>query len=131
MDLKEQYKKVIHFTRLDSSEADIYNLGFGDFNEVTGKINDLNVTNNADRDRVLGTVAKSVLFFLHSYPDSRVVFKGSTPARTRLYNIEISKHWENVKNLVLVEGLTSRGWEPFCKQTVYCTINCIKKNITL
>jgi hypothetical protein len=119
---KGTIKKVIHYTKLDAQGFIVYNLGFGDFNEATGKINDLSVTNNQDRDWVLGTVANSVLYFFNKYPDSQVVFKGSTPARTRLYIMEISKHWNEVKDLVSVEGLTGHGWESFYKNRRYTAL---------
>jgi hypothetical protein len=34
----------------------MYNLGFGDYNEITGLIDDKVITNNGDREKVLATV---------------------------------------------------------------------------
>lgn len=93
-------KKVIQFTKLKVPEApqlQVYNLGFGDFNEVTKKIDDLSISDNHDRSKILGTVANSVLDLFKEYPNAQVAFQGSTPARTRLYTIEISKNWSKVK----------------------------------
>lgn len=122
-------KKVIQYTRLEMPGLEVYNLGFGDFNESTGKINDLSVSNNQDRGKILGTVAHSVLSFFDKFPDAQVAFRGSTPARTRLYIMEISKHWNTVKDLVLVEGLTPQGWEPFQKNTRYTTLLITRKKL--
>lgn len=119
---KGSIKKVIHYSKLHAQGLSIYNLGFGDFNEATGKINDLSVTNNQDRDKVLGTVAKSFIHFFDKYPESRVVFMGSTPARTRLYVMEISKHWATIKGLVTIDGLTSHGWESFRQDRRYTAL---------
>lgn len=126
---KGNIKKVIHYTRLEVSDLEIFNLGFGDFNEATQKINDLSVTNNLDRDKVLGTVAHSVLYFFDKYPHAQVAFRGSTPARTRLYIMEISKHWSKVKDLVLVEGLTPQGWESFRKNQRYTALLITRKKL--
>ena len=64
-----------------------FNLGFGDQDESTGKINDLTISNNSDTDRILATVAATILEFTAHFPDAIVYVKGSTPARTRLYQM--------------------------------------------
>jgi hypothetical protein len=57
-------KKRIAF-RLFNNTKNVYNLGFGDVG-AGGEINDLIVTNNADSQKVLVTVAMWYLNFLKS-----------------------------------------------------------------
>jgi uncharacterized protein DUF6934 len=74
-----------------------FNLGFGDLNKATGKIDDLAVTDNQDRKKVLATVAATLLEFTRQFPDAAVYATGSTPARTRLYQIGITARFANKK----------------------------------
>jgi hypothetical protein len=53
---------------VEAFDFDIYNLGFGDLNQATGEIDDLSISSNHDRDKILGTVASSVLHFLANTP---------------------------------------------------------------
>ena len=95
-----------------------YNLGFGDLDPSTGKINDLAVTNNKDREKILATVAATVLDFIKRFPDAIIYAKGSTLARTRLYQIGIAAHWDEIGSVLYVYGYEKdRGWEryPKCK----------------
>jgi hypothetical protein len=75
----------------------VYNLGFGDLNELTDEIDDLVVTNNGDSQKVLATVARTLFFFTDHYPDTFIYATGSTLGRTRLYRIGITN------NLLLIE----------------------------
>jgi hypothetical protein len=75
----------------------VYNLGFGDINELTDEIDDLVVTNNGDSQKVLVTVAKTLYYFTDHYPNAFIYATGSTLARTRLYRIGITN------NLLLIE----------------------------
>ena len=47
----------------DTGTENIYNLGFGDYNDTSGKIDDFSVTNNGDSLKVLATVASTVYAF--------------------------------------------------------------------
>ena len=64
-----------------------YNLGFGDKDLETDTIDDFAVTNNKDSQKVLATVAFTLYAFTNKYPDAVIFAKGSTKARTRLYQI--------------------------------------------
>ena len=76
---KGRIKKVIQFNKLNVAGETIYNLGFGDFNSKTEKIDDLVVSNNKDRDKILATVASSVLTFFEQY----------------LVGVVVAASWEN------------------------------------
>jgi hypothetical protein len=75
--------KLIEFTYIDS--LDFWNLGFGDFDVETGRIDDQVVSDNGDGRKVLATVAYALRQFLSTYPDATVFFAGSTVQRTRVY----------------------------------------------
>ena len=63
---KGRVRKIVEYTLLNTEN--VYNLGFGDFDEATSGINDLTVTNNGDSQKVLATVAATVYAFTENYP---------------------------------------------------------------
>ena len=67
----------------------MYNLAFGDYNEKTGQVNHIAVTNNGDSKKVLATVIQALYIFFNRYPTCIVIAKGSTKSRTRLYRMGI------------------------------------------
>src|SRR5688572_18026618 len=52
--------------------------------------------NNQDRDKILATVAAMVLEFTEHFPEVWVYAQGSTLARTRLYQMGIAAHWDDI-----------------------------------
>lgn len=103
-------KKVILFTPIGKSK---FNLGFGDWNEETQEINDSNRSNNGDRDKVLATVALAAMIFIERLPDAQILIGGSTPARTRLYQMGIAYNYAEIKDLLSVRGYIGDHWESF------------------
>ncbi|MCD6010798.1 MAG: hypothetical protein K0Q79_660 [Flavipsychrobacter sp.] len=97
----------------------LYNLGFGDKNEKTGNIDDNVITNNGDSQKVLATVASSLLQFTDKYPGAMVYATGNTKSRTRLYRIGISNNLEMIKENFEVFGQHKYGWELFKKGIEY------------
>ncbi len=83
----------------------VFNLAFGDINPKTGEIDDLIVTNNGDSEKVLITVATAVFEFTERYRNCLIYLKGSTSSRTRLYQMGITKYWQEISKdfVVLVE----------------------------
>lgn len=66
-------KKVVEFFRLQDYKEGVYNLAFGDWDDNKQCINDLAITNNSDRDKVLATVAATVLEFMKDHPQAIVL----------------------------------------------------------
>jgi hypothetical protein len=94
--------------------VDYYNLGFGDFDDKEGQINDLSVTGNEDRDKVLATVAFTVLEFTNHFPGCMIMVEGSTRSRTRLYQMRIAKYYSEILQIFDIQGLTGLGsWVAF------------------
>ncbi|WP_078348907.1 DUF6934 family protein [Mucilaginibacter pedocola] len=87
-------KKIIYSKFQD--DPTIYNLAFGDESSVDGEIDDKAVTDNKDRDIVLATVAKTINNFCDHFGNHLIYAKGSTPARTRLYQMSISRLYAEI-----------------------------------
>jgi hypothetical protein len=109
-------KKVVYFQEIDD---DFFNLAFGDWNEGEHRIDDKARSNNNDRDKVIATVAFTVIDFMKYYPEARIIAKGSTPARTRLYQIGILANWHEISQLFIIEGFVNGVWLPVKKQRNY------------
>jgi hypothetical protein len=97
----------------------VYNLAFGDKSAETGQINDIAITDNGDRDKVLATVAASVYAFTDKYPDAWVYLTGSTKSRTRLYRMGISKFSDELNQDFEVYGQLNDSWENFKLNTEF------------
>ena len=91
---KGSIKKLVYFQK--TKHPDFYNLAFGDVDEETDTISDTIISDNNDSNKILATVAHTVVFFLTRYPDAFVRAKGSNFARTRLYRMGISSHLEEI-----------------------------------
>ncbi|GAB4040548.1 DUF6934 family protein [Spirosoma jeollabukense] len=103
-------QKLIFFTR---SESGIYNMALVDLLE-SGELSDMSISNNQDMEIVLATVIRVLSDFLNRKSDAIVTFQGSTPERTRLYRIVISKFLPEIIFIFDVGGLTLSGeYEPF------------------
>lgn len=103
--------KLIEFQPTDN--PNVFNLAFGDQDPVTGGINDLVVTNNGDTDKVLETVVEALYRFAISHPNTYVYATGSTPARTRLYRIGITRFYQQIQQDFRLYGQKGDALEPF------------------
>lgn len=95
VDSKGAIRKIIEFQA--TSSQGLYNLAFGDKHPETGEIDDLAISNNGDTEKVLGTVVAALYAFFDKNPQAIVYATGSTPARTRLYRMGITKFYEEIK----------------------------------
>ena len=105
-------KKMVIYT--ETTTENVYNLGFGDYDESTNGINDLSVTNNGDSLKVLATVASTVYAFTERHPNSWILATGSTSVRTRLYSVGITNNLTEIEADFIVFGYTkNEEWEKF------------------
>jgi hypothetical protein len=109
---KGTIKKVINF---DEMGDNFFNLSFGDWDEAVRKLDDKVRSNNHDRDKVLATVAGAVMSFIKYYPNAIVFAKGSTPARTRLYQMGIFANLQEISILLTIKGYIDGDWQPIEK----------------
>ncbi len=96
-----------------TENTDEYNLGFGDYDPVTNAVSDTIKSNNGDRDKVLATVAATATDFLNWHPKASILATGSTDARTRTYQIGISRFYDEITPEHDVFGLRNDNWEVF------------------
>ena len=108
-------RKIVRYRQLFSDNTSYFNLGFGDWNEYENRINDFVATNNGDSEKVLVTVAYTVVQFTEYYPDAIMYAEGSTPSRTRLYQMGINKFWNEIEQDFNLYG--------FIKVKAYLTLN--------
>lgn len=98
-------QKVIIFQETDTEG--VFNLGFGDRNPQTGFLDDMSISDNGDTEKVLATVVTAVYLFTNENPSAYVLAKGSTPSRTRLYRISITKYLAQAEKDFNIYGMIS------------------------
>lgn len=128
---KGKIKKVIRYSLIQKSPNRIFNLGFGDWNEEKEEVNDKIATNNQDRQKVLATVAATVLDFTNAHSDAFIFAQGSTPARTRLYQMGISAFWGEIGPLFSITAYYNGEWQPFEKGINYEAFLITRKKVNL
>ncbi|EHO15320.1 hypothetical protein HX057_10015 [Myroides odoratimimus] len=104
-------EKIINFTLLDI-EDELYNLSFGDKNKDlvnSNAIDDKVVSNNGDMVKILATLFQAILLFTQDKEVYKIVFRGSTPSRTRLYRIAISNNYEELSKYFNIYGFDIEG----------------------
>jgi hypothetical protein len=115
---KGEIKKIVIYSKTQSEN--IYNLAFGNYTECDDDLDDLSVSNNHDTQKILATVASTLLNFMRNHRNAWVAAEGSTAARTRLYQIGISQNLMDIPEDFAIFGynIFSR-WEPFSKNKKY------------
>ncbi|WP_439330555.1 DUF6934 family protein [Niastella populi] len=95
----------------------IFNLAFGDINEY-GNLDDLSISNNGDRNKILATIVNVVDRYTNRFPERYIFFAGSTEHRTRLYRMAISLHLEELSETFDILADLNGNWEfvPFHKE---------------
>jgi hypothetical protein len=76
----------------------VYNLAFGDITD-DDKIDDLKISDNGDRNKILATILRIVKTYTEKYPDRWIYFIGSTEHRTRLYRMAVSLNLEELSTI--------------------------------
>jgi hypothetical protein len=107
---KGNINKVARFQKIGQ---DLFNFGFGDLNILTGEINDIIVSNNGDGDRILATVSRIIFEFTDRFPTAMIFIKGSSPGRTRRYQMGLNKYWLEIEETFEVFGSQNDKWENF------------------
>lgn len=73
---KGAIRKLIEFQ--ETTDSEIFNLAFGDYNKNSNEIDDLIVSDNGDTEKILGTVVSALYVFLNEFPNVYVYATGST-----------------------------------------------------
>ena len=110
-------EKVIRYEKITD---DVFNLGFGEKDPITGKINDKVVTNNGDTEKVLATVVSTVFTFTERNPNAYIYAIGSNHVRNRLYRRGITKYLSEALDTFAIYGmLPNQEFEIFNPNTDY------------
>jgi hypothetical protein len=86
----------------------LYSLSMGDV-KPDQTLDFETISDNGDRDQILATVIQTLLAFFGAYPTALVAFTGSTPARTRLYQILLAREFDKASVLFNCWGLNETG----------------------
>jgi len=97
----------------------MFNLEFGDWDVGKQEVDDKARSNNNDRNKVIATVAGTVIEFIKHHPQASVFAKGSTPARTRLYQIGIFANLPEISQQFVIEGFINGEWKIFQQRINY------------
>lgn len=112
--------KIENVIRYEKITDDVFNLGFGDKDPITGKINDKVVTNNGDTEKVLATVVSTVFTFTERNPNVYIYATGSNHVRNRLYRRGITKYLSEALDTFAIYGmLPNQEFEIFNPNTDY------------
>ena len=104
--LNGNFELRIFFDKLyGSNEENVYNVGFGVWDDLLKCIDDRIELNNGDTNKILATVAQAALSFLETHPRAYLYVKGSTPSRTRKYQMGIASYLWLLKDGYTVKGL--------------------------
>jgi hypothetical protein len=136
---KTTIKKVVEYTKVNPiyldlpSNIEVYNLGFGDWDDEINDFKDKITSNNGDMEKVLATVANTVFSFWRNYPDASIFFQGSQiqgeePLRTYLYQRKIERYFEEISNIAYVFGKFNGQLEIFTKGKTYSNFLIIRKS---
>jgi hypothetical protein len=106
--------KRIAFVKTDMPS--VYNLAFGDVYE-NNEVDDLSISDNGDRNKILATLAKVIDRYTAKYPERWIYFRGSTEERTRLYRMAVGLNLEELseKYEIYAEVEESMDFLPFHK----------------
>lgn len=94
-------------------------MAFEDKDPVTGAIDDVVISDNGDSEKVLATVVAAVYAFCEKHPEAWIYATGSTAARTRLYQMGITKYFNIVQEDFELFGESENEWERFLKNKNY------------
>ena len=136
---KTVIKKVVQYSKIPPtyiglpSNANVYNLAFGDWDDEINDFKDTITSNNGDMEKVLATVANTANLFWSEYPNTFIYFEGSHPKgkeliRTYLYQKKLNRYFDDISKVALVFGLSENGWEMFTANKNYNAFLILQKD---
>lgn len=102
--------KIVLFAPTEIQDS--YAVIIGDL-QNDGSIDMDGISGSGSTEFVLATVAKAIAFFLSDHPEAEVLIKGTTQARTRLYQMAIVRETRDIGGYFDIYGLTADGYEIF------------------
>jgi hypothetical protein len=110
---------ILKMVELSEIRPNVYNLGFGDYNFSKNIIDDKVESKNGDAEKVLATVFGILSQFLSDNPTKSVSISGSTPLRTRLYQMIVNTYIDEFSQSFDIRGGVGHEFEPFQKNKTY------------
>ena len=126
---KGRIRKLINYELLEEGFEGMerFNLCLSDWDYDRQTASDLIVSNNGDRDKVLATIAYTIIDFTRKEKKRVIVIEGSTPSRTRLYQMAINANYDEVSSLFFIQGRIAGEWETFSTCKNYGAFSIIRK----
>ena len=112
-----KFHKRVVFAK--TSYDGVFSLNLADFDQNSGYLDYYSISDNGDRDKILATVVSCLYAFFNEYPKVYVYATGSTPVRTRLYRMGMSKYYDQMEADFNVFGELDDDWERFEKNKSY------------
>lgn len=89
-----------------------YNLGFGVVDPASEWLDDLVELRNGDTQTILSTVAGIALKFLNEHSWASLYASGSTPSRTRMYQMGLNRVLSKLTDYSVAGLITKRDFPP-------------------
>jgi len=100
---------VARFEQRDITTAEgeviiTYNFGYANVEEISGRLvyDDTILIGNGDAFKTFRTLALGIQTFLNRNPSAIIYFTGSTPKRTFVYGLLISKYYDQIASEVSI-----------------------------
>ncbi|HEY8897670.1 MAG TPA: hypothetical protein VIM79_22750, partial [Niastella sp.] len=104
--------KRIAFTTTEL--INVYNLELCNIDE-DGEPDDLKMSDNGDRNKILATVYYVVDIYTKKHPERWILFSGNTKGKTRLYRMAIGLHLEELSNKFEIFGFVGENLVLFAR----------------
>lgn len=111
--------KIVTYTPVTKGGESYFNLGFGDFNEKTGRPDDKIISDNGDMRRVLATVVSTLDIFFTEFPEAIVHITGSDGIRNNYYQKLVRDYSDKILTRYAVQGFKNDRIEDFKPKTDY------------
>ena len=85
-------------------EENVYNLVLLDYDSITDKWSDDNVSNNGDMTKVLSTVTYIINTFLESKPNAQIYIEANSTSRNKLYNRIFKNYFKDFETKIELKG---------------------------
>ncbi|TAE76606.1 MAG: hypothetical protein EAZ85_00005 [Bacteroidetes bacterium] len=100
--------KIVEFQPITYS---IYNLAFGDFDEINQNYDDEIRSNNQDIHKIFATIFQICNHFFIQNTDKAIYLEGNTPLKQKLYQRIIKNNLSDLENNFIIFGVIGEEYE--------------------
>lgn len=128
---KGHIEKRVYYSKIKhKGYKNLYHLSFGDKLIDSDDIDDQVISDNKDSEKVLATVANTLMTFSKQHPKAQIIFEGSNTTRNRLYRMAISKYFDELSAIFNIYGSFNKKWLPFEKKNIAYSAFLIRRKIS-